>query len=221
MRKRIALVTGSSRGIGAAIAEHLASNGWEVLAPGRTELDLADTSAVNNFLASNPLIEGLVLNAGINEPKEIGDVSDESWRRTLAINLESSFRLLRGLVPSMAARGFGRVVALSSSYSGRARAGRAVYSVSKAGIEALVRSVTVEFARHGVLANAVAPGFVNTDLTRRNNSADTIEILLERVPVGRMAEITEVAGAVTFLMSENNTYITGQTLIVDGGWSCT
>ena len=112
-------------------------------------------------------------------------------------------------------------MAVSSAYAGRARMGRAAYGASKAALEALVRSTAVEFASSGVLANAIAPGFVDTELTRVNNDASAISTLLERVPVGRLAKPAEGASAVSFLLSPSNTYITGQTIAVDGGWSCT
>jgi 3-oxoacyl-[acyl-carrier protein] reductase len=217
----VALVTGGSRGIGAAIAEVLTDANWQVLAPTRSELDLSDSGSIDEFLVDSPKVFGLVLNAGINEPAEIADIDDATWQRTLDTNTASAFRLVRALAPQMAETGGGRIVAVSSAYAGRARMGRAAYGASKAALEALVRSTAVEFASSGVLANAIAPGFVDTELTRANNDASAISALLERVPVGRLAKPAEVASAVSFLLSPSNTYITGQTIAVDGGWSCT
>ena len=221
MTTPVALVTGGSRGIGAAIAEVLTDASWQVLAPTRSELDLSDSDSIEEFLADSPKVFGLVLNAGINEPAEIADIDDATWQRTLDTNTASAFRLVRALAPQMAETGGGRIVAVSSAYAGRARMGRAAYGASKAALEALVRSAAVEFASSGVLANAIAPGFVDTELTRANNDATAISALLERVPVGRLAKPAEVASAVSFLLSPSNTYITGQTIAVDGGWSCT
>ena len=220
MKSPVVLLTGGSRGIGAAISNKLKAGGWSVEAPPRQELDLEQSSSVDSFLERRGNWDGLVLNAGVNEPENFQNISDDSWQRTFTVNVESAFRLLRTIVPGMAGRGFGRIVVLSSLYSIRAREGRAAYSASKASLEALVRSITVEFAGRGVIANGVAPGFVNTELTRNNNSPEAISNLLSRVPVGRLAEPSEIADAVFFLMRPNNEYVSGQVLVVDGGWSC-
>ena len=216
-----ALVTGASRGIGAAITERLRSAGWDVLAPSRSELDLSHAASIDRYVSDMPEVFGLVLNAGINEPEAMADIDEQTWLRVQETNATSAFRLIKALAPRMADAAGGRIVAVSSAYSARARAGRAAYSASKAALESLVRSTAVEFASSGVLANAVAPGFVDTELTRANNDAATIATLLERVPVGRLAQPDEVASVIEFLLSPANTYITGQTIAVDGGWSCT
>jgi 3-oxoacyl-[acyl-carrier protein] reductase len=219
---RRVIVTGGSRGIGASIVAKLSSDGWTVLAPPRDELDLLDPQSIDLFVSSiRGNVDGLVLNAGINEPAGIESVSDGALDRLLDVNLKANFRLLRAMVPDMAQRGFGRVVGISSLYAHRARGGRAAYSMTKAALESLLRSVSAEFAQSGVLANAVAPGFVATEMTMRNNSPEVINQLLERVPVGRLAAPPEIADAVAFLMSPSNTYITGQVLVVDGGWQNT
>ena len=222
MIERTVLVTGASRGIGQSIALRLASQGWSVLSPTRDELDLDSYESVRSYLErlSHP-IDGVVLCAAVNSPQRITDLSLMNWGTTLQTNLQASLQLLTALLPGMEARGFGRVVAVSSMYAQRARGGRAAYGMTKAALEALVRFVTVECAHKGVLANAVAPGFVDTELTQRNNDPASIAQITERIPVGRLASPEEVAEAVAFLASPSNTYITGQILAVDGGWSCT
>ena len=217
-----ALVTGGSRGIGAAVVATLRADGWNVIAPSRDELDLSEPDSVSRFLGALDIrISGLVLCAGVNRPAPIGASSPSDWNAIAGVNVTAAFALVSALCPSMASAGFGRVVAISSAYAGRARAGRAAYSASKAALEALIRSVAVEFGGSGVVANCVAPGFVDTDLTRVNNTPRMIEALLRRVPLRRLASPTEVSRAVAFLMATENEYITGQTLAVDGGFSCT
>lgn len=218
----VALVTGGARGIGRAIVEELTAEGWSVVAPSREQLDLVDPVSVTAYLESlQAEVTGLVLNAGVNTPRELGKLTLEEWQSIQQVNETSAFQLVSALVPGMASRGIGRIVAISSAYAERARRGRSAYSASKSGLEALMRSVAVEFGGSGVVANCVAPGFVDTELTRRNNSGEAISALLERVPVGRLAEPSEIAFAVSFLMSERNRYITGHTLLVDGGFACT
>lgn len=222
MTERTVLVTGGARGIGAGVVEALRADGWNVLAPPRAELDLAAPRTMVEYLDGLDLpIDGLVLNAGINLPAPLGELSISAWQEIMGVNTTASFALVAALCPTMAQRGFGRVVAVSSAYATRARTGRAAYSASKAALEGLVRSVAVEYADRGVVANCVAPGFVDTELTRRNNTPQMIDTLLERVPVGRLASPAEIGRAVAFLMSPDNSYITGQTLMVDGGFSCT
>jgi 3-oxoacyl-[acyl-carrier protein] reductase len=135
--------------------------------------------------------------------------------------LISNREILLKVLPTMDYNGFGRVVFMSSLYSNKVRQGRSSYSISKAGADALMRSVAMEYAHSGVLANAVAPGFINTDLTYRNNSESEIKKIIERIPMKRFAESSEVGKVVAFLASESNSYITGQTLNVDGGMSLT
>jgi len=223
MTSRTALVTGAARGIGAAIAGALQQQGWQVLTPTRDVLDLAEPQSVGTYLAgiADQPIDGLVINAGINNPAPLGTLNATDWARIQQVNLTSAFTLISALAPAMADRGFGRIVGISSAYALRARAGRAAYSASKSALESLIRTTAVEFADRGVIANCVAPGFVDTELTRVNNPPEVIDKLLERVPVGRLASPQEIAQVVTFLMADANSYLTGQVITVDGGFACT
>jgi NAD(P)-dependent dehydrogenase (short-subunit alcohol dehydrogenase family) len=137
----------------------------------------------------------------------------------LETNVNSNRLLIKAVLPAMQKNRYGRIVAISSSYSTITRAGRSSYSVSKAALEALIRSVGLENAQNNVLANSVVPGFIDTPLTLKNNDKFKIEKILERIPIGHMGKPSDVAKLVWFLMSEQNTYITGQSIRVDGGFS--
>jgi 3-oxoacyl-[acyl-carrier protein] reductase len=217
-----AFVTGGSRGIGKAVVDELLKIGIEVTAPTRAELDLSDLKSVETFtLANMEFVPDLVvLNAGENSPSVISEITMDAWQKTIDVNLSSNFLLIRDFGSKMMKRGSGRIVVLSSCYSFRARVGRAAYSASKAGLNALVQSAALEFAANDVLVNAVCPGFVLTDLTKKNNDATGIKLLETQIPLGKLADPIEVAKLVLFLGLESNTYITGQTVVIDGGFTC-
>ena len=192
-----------------------------MLRPGRQVLDLAVPESVAAYLTGlDEAVDILVLNAGINDPQPLQQLSAENWSITQQVNVSSNILLLQGLLPRMAAAGYGRVVAVSSVYARRARPGRIAYSASKAAIEEVVRSVAVEYGPFGVLANCVAPGFVLTDLTYQNNDEKQLKALAERIPVGRLAEPEEIALFISWLASAENSYITGQSIAIDGGFLC-
>ena len=215
------LVTGGSGGIGSAIKNQLISEGHEVVAPTSSELDLADLDAVELWISnnSNLYIGGLVLSAGINSPKAFLEISDSDFARTFDVNMKSSRMLIQAFLPTMVKHKVGRIVAVSSAYANLARIDRSSYSISKAALEALIRSIAVEHANTNIIANVVVPGFISTPLTQKNNSQTQIHKLLERIPIGRLGTPLEVAQLVSFLLSEKNTYITGQSIAIDGGFS--
>ena len=216
-----ALVTGAARGIGCSVAETLAAKGIQVLRPSRQELDLGVPESIASYLAGlDDVVQILVLNAGIGNPEPLERLSAENWLSTQQINVTSNLMLLQGLLPRMAATGYGRVVAVSSVYAHRARPGRVAYSASKAALEEMIKSVAVEYGSSGVLANCVAPGFVCTDLTYQNNDAQQLLELAARVPLGRLAEPEEIARFIAWLVSTENSYLTGQSLVIDGGFLC-
>jgi 3-oxoacyl-[acyl-carrier protein] reductase len=216
-----ALVTGASRGIGAAIAKELASAGCQLLIPSRAELDLASDQSIESYLSSlNQPVDILVNDAGINRIAILENVRSEDVTNTLQINLLAPFRLIQFLAPQMKTRKYGRIVNISSLWSIVSKAGRTSYTMSKTALNGMTRSLAVELAPFNILINAVAPGYVMTDLTRQNNSPTEIEKISRSIPVQRLAEPKEIASVVAFLCSEQNTYLTGQTIVVDGGYTC-
>ena len=234
-----ALVTGASRGIGAAIARSLAGDGWAVAVNYRS--DAAKAAAVVSEIeqaggravalgaditgagAADELFEGaeehfgvpvlaLVNNAGITADNLIPMLGDDEWDSVLNTNLTSAFRLTRrALKPMMRAR-YGRIVNVSSIVGLRANPGQVNYAAAKAGLIALTRTVTAEVARRGITANAVAPGLIETDMTAGLESE-----LFKHVPARRPGKPEEVAACVRFLASDAAGYVNGAVLSVDGG----
>ena len=219
---RRVLVTGGARGIGLAIADRFRAAGYTVLTPSRAELDLSDLSAVRDFargdLAAD--VDVLINNAGENKPLSLDEIEPEALARILAVNVSAPFLLSRYLGTRMAERGWGRIVNISSVYSLVSREKRSMYSTSKSALNGLTRALAVELGPRGVLANAICPGFVDTELTRQNNTPAEIAALCELVPLGRLAAVREIAEFAYYIGSEANTYITGQTLAIDGGFLC-
>ena len=219
---KTALVTGASRGIGASIAAELEAAGFRVLKPTRDELDLADPQSVEAWVASNHALEVDVLinNAGINILNALPDIAAADWHKMVQVNINSSFRLVQALAPGMVARNWGRILNVSTIFSLVTKERRAAYSMTKAALNALTRSAAVEFGAGNVLVNSLAPGYVNTALTRQNNSPEAIAALAQAIPMRRLAEPVELARVAAFLVSPLNTYLTGQVVVVDGGFTC-
>jgi len=221
MSNLTALVTGASRGIGAAIAKKMVLEGLTVIAPSRADLDLRSGSSIESFLcALTRPIDILVNNAGVNMLSSISEASDSVIQETLQVNLVAPLQLIRCVANQMMARRFGRIVNISSIWSIVSKKRRLTYSASKAGLNGMTRALAVELAPYNILINAVAPGYVNTELTRQNNSEQDINAIKETIPLQRLAEPNEIAETVFFLCSERNTYITGQVITVDGGFTC-
>lgn len=219
---RTVFLTGGARGIGAAISAELASRGCRVIAPSRAELDLSSPTSVETFLAAHGDVQPdiLINNAGINVLNPIAAISPADWQAMLQTNLTSALSLIRAFAPGMASRGWGRVLNVSTIFSLVTKERRAAYSMTKAALNALTRSAAVEFGPAGVLVNSIAPGYVDTELTRKNNSPEALAAILQTIPLRRMAAAGELAKAAAFLVSEENSYITGHTLLVDGGFTC-
>lgn len=222
MPTRTVLITGGARGIGAAISASLIARGYQVIAPPRAELDLSSPASIEAYIAAHRdlPVDILINNAGINVLRAIQEIDDASWQSMLQINLSAALRLTQAFVPGMQARGWGRILNVSTIFSLVTKERRAAYSMTKAALNALTRSAAVEFGPSGVLVNALAPGYVDTALTRQNNSPEAIAVITATIPLRRLAQATELAHTAAFLVSDENTYLTGQTLVVDGGFTC-
>ncbi|MGK5545129.1 3-hydroxybutyrate dehydrogenase [Streptomyces sp. URMC 127] len=246
---RTALITGAAGGIGAACALRLAAAGARVRAvdrdapgldalraqaahlPGTVEavvLDLTDLDAAEQVAAAGTDI--LVNNAGTQLVRPIQDFPPEEFRAVITLLLEAPFRLLRGSLPHMYARGWGRVVNISSVHGLRASAYKSAYVAAKHGLEGLSKVTALEGAPHGVTSNCVSPGYVRTPLVEKQLAdqaalhgipAERVltEILLADSAVKRLIEPREVAEAVAYLCGEHAAFITGSTLTMDGGWT--
>ena len=219
---RLAFITGASRGIGAAIRAALEQRGCSVVAPSRAELDLSDPASVEAYLKvhSDLPVDILINNAGINFLNPIPAIDAATWQDMLQTNLTAALRLIQVFAPGMAGRHWGRILSVSSILGVVAREQRAAYSMTKAALNALTRSAAVEFGPAGVLVNALAPGYVDTDLTRQNNTPEMLAAIQSTIPLRRMARAEELAQVAAFLVAEENTYLTGQTILADGGFTC-
>ena len=235
---KTALVTGATGGLGGAIAKALQLQGATVALSGtrREVLDalaaeigerihvlpcnLADKNEVEGLVPKAEQAMGqldiLVANAGITRDNLFVQLKDEEWDQVIDVNLTATFRLARAAVRGMMRRRFGRVIAITSVVGVTGNPGQGNYAASKAGMIGMVKSVAAEYARRGVTANCVAPGFISTPMTDKLNEKQR-ETILGRVPAGRLGSAEDVAAAVVFLASNEASYMTGQTLHVNGG----
>ncbi|WP_282818570.1 SDR family oxidoreductase [Curtobacterium flaccumfaciens pv. flaccumfaciens] len=238
---RTALVTGGSSGIGRAIATALADAGAHVLVAARTAAtidatvtgirqagrsadgivaDLSSRAGAHALADSVGDVDVLVNSAGINLRPPMPELDEATWDATMAVNLDAPFVLGQRLAPGMAARGYGRIVSISSQQAHRPFAASGAYGVSKAGLEALARSQAEAWSAQGVTSNVLVPGFVRTPLNERLGSDPaTVAALAARTLVGRNGLASDFAAAAVFLAGPGSAYVTGQSIAVDGGFS--
>ncbi len=220
MNSRIALVTGASRGIGSAISKLLAAQHYTMVTPSREEMDLLSNDSIDHYMNNISQVDVLINNAGINPLGEIHQLQETNVEMTFQTNILAPMRLTQWVLPMMKERKFGRIVNISSIWGGKAKAGRGLYSTTKSALNAWTQSLAIEVASENIMVNAVAPGFVETEMTNKNNSEEDLEKITRLLPIKRLAQPEEIAEVVSFLVAENNTYLTGQIIYVDGGFSC-
>ncbi|MFM2006527.1 MAG: 3-oxoacyl-ACP reductase [Pseudomonadota bacterium] len=241
MSSPLAIVTGASRGIGKAIAERLGNDGFFVVGTATSDagastitvyleeggltgvgrvLNVAEAGAVEKFIDEvseefgTPAV--LVNNAGITRDNLLMRMKDEEWEDIIRTNLTSIFRLSKACMRGMMKARHGRIVNITSVVGSTGNAGQANYAAAKAGIIGFTKSLAKEVGSRGITVNSVAPGFIDTDMTR-GLSDDIRQSLLANIPVGRLGSAEEIAGAVSFLCSADAGYVTGETLHVNGG----
>ena len=237
MSDKTVLVTGASRGIGRAIAERFAGNGYRVLGTATTEsgaegitsgisgsqgyvLNLTDQNSIDGLFArikeeqEPPLI--LVNNAGITRDNIALRMKDEEWDEVVTTNLTSIFRVTKHCLRAMTKARWGRVINLTSVVGAMGNPGQSNYAAAKAGIVGYSKSLASELGSRGITVNCIAPGMIETDMTG-GLSEEQRQTMLERIPAGRLGEVSEVAALATFLASEDAGYITGETIHINGG----
>jgi NAD(P)-dependent dehydrogenase (short-subunit alcohol dehydrogenase family) len=243
---KVALVTGAATGLGAGIAVALARQGADVALVGRPggdalaeteartrawghrvyglEMDLRDVPQIERgvqaVVATLGRIDILVNNAGINRPAPALDVSEANWDDLFTINVKGGFFLAQKVAPGMIAHGWGRVIWVSSQAGSVAIPNQSTYCASKGAVNQLVRTLGVEWAKHGLTVNAIAPTFVETALTRQRLEQPAFRaFVLNKIPAGKLAQVEHVAAAAVYLASEEAAMVNCHVLHVDGGWT--
>ncbi len=232
---KTALVTGASRGIGKAIAEKLKADNYRVLGTATNDsgvdtlnsngieghlLDLNSKDSIENFWSKlesdNKAISVLVNNAGITRDNIILRMSDEEWSDIMNVHLYGTFQLSKRALKMMLKNKWGRIINISSASASIGNRGQSNYAAAKAGVEAFTKSLAKEVGRRDITINAVAPGFISTDMTENNKGVNE-DYLVKEIPLGRFGKPDEVASLISFMCSDGASYITGQTIHINGG----
>ena len=243
-KDKTVLITGATRGIGKAIADCFKEAGASLVLTGTkedeinrlnfenqensitnikyTQVDFSNSNSVDKFIDKIKLydkIDVCINNAGINIINEFNETSIDEFNLINDINIKGPYQILKIVGPKMIANNYGRVVNIASIWSVVTRRGRSMYTLSKNALVGLTKTMAVEWASNNIMVNAVSPGFTLTELTKETNTEEQLEAIQKIIPAKRMAEPMEIAKVVAFLCSDLNTYLTGQNITVDGGYT--
>ena len=235
---KTALITGATGGLGLAIAEEFYKKKYNLVLTGTNDTklklledkftintkvikcNLAETSEITKMFDSIPVefngIDILINNAGITKDNLFLRMKDEDWDNVLNVNLKANFSLCKMVVKGMVKKRWGRIINISSAVAKMGNAGQTNYAASKAAIEGFTRSLSLEVASRGITVNAVAPGFIKTEILD-SIDPEKLEAMAKNIPVGRMGDVKDISSIVSFLASDESSYITGQVLHVNGG----
>ncbi len=239
---KVAIVTGAGQGFGAAIAKTLAGQGYSVIIAeynkqtgplvakgileqgGKASFHQTDVSSDDSVRAMVQFslneygrIDGLVNNAGLYPKSTVVNMDRQEWDRVIAVNLKGPYLCCRYVLPTMISQRSGKIINLVSGHAFRGGASFSHYSASKAGLIALTKSVALEVAQMGVLVNAVAPGTSDTPMPRYHSTEEELQAKSAKIPMGRLGRTEDITEVVSFLLSDHNTFITGQTICANGG----
>jgi 3-oxoacyl-[acyl-carrier protein] reductase len=220
MDKTNVLLTGGSRGIGLAIKRRFEAEGCNVIAPSREEMNLLSRDSVLNYLRSiDGPVDVLVNNAGINFIEPIENMSLEKLEETLEVNTIAPFLLSQYCIKNFFLKQKrGCIINIGTVWIAKNRIGRSTYTMSKAALESITKSLAIEFGDRNITCNMISPGFIGTDLTYRNNSKQELDTIIDSVPIKRLGKVEEIAELTVYLSLKNN-LMTGQNVYIDGGIS--
>lgn len=215
------LITGSSKGIGKEIKTTFESYGANVISISSKDYDLVTEkglASLMDYISGLPNVDVLINNAGIIHTEDISDLSFEQYDSLMHINLKAPFFIIKAVSQLMKNNNQGRIVNIASIAANRVRKGRSVYSASKSALVTMTKVASIELAPYNILVNSVSPGFTLTEMVEKNMSEEMKSNLISKVPLRKFADVKDIASIVVYLTSVNNQHITGQDIVVDGGF---
>jgi 3-oxoacyl-[acyl-carrier protein] reductase len=238
--EKTVLITGATRGIGKSIADSLINCGANLILTGTKQNEIIDlnktyinNSKINYFhldflddqskkvfyqnISKVDKIDICINNAGINYVEDF--IKSSKFDQISKVNVQGPYELLKIIGPKMIQNKYGRVINIASIWSVSTKRGRSLYTMSKNALVGLTKTLSIEWASHNILVNAISPGFTLTELTKKTNSLKELDEIKKSIPIGRLATPDEIANLAVYLISDNNTYLTGQNIVIDGGFT--